>query len=143
MDRVTALKKAGKEVQSLHGMFSVPQGTRDWSLLRASAESVNKYVANFEKQGWTLESKPQVKKVKDQEPLYQPVPMASGKGFMFKPVGTGMPIDHPWRKSGTDQYTVEAWWSRDPIQFKLEIPDDTFTRLVKSGKLPTGVKLAE
>ena len=138
------LRQAGREVRSHRGTFGVPRGTKDLDLIVASDKAVKKYVERFEKQGWKLEDRPRVKLVPTiEEEEYHPIPAEDSMVVMWVPKRQpGMRSDHPWYVPDQDQYQVNAWFSRKPVTYQIQMSDDKYRRMLAQGSLP-GLKVVE
>lgn len=144
VQRLHALRAAGQTVMVKTGGFRVPRGAKQgWTLVRTTEEAVKKFIAKFEREGWTLESRPRVKLMNRWEGGLKPVLDTKGTTTLWIPEGTGIPEDHPWYVPDRDLYVVAAWFSRPPREARFWIPDDVYRRLDRAGKLPAGLKLAD
>lgn len=109
-------------------------------------KQVKKYAEHFGKEGWALQSKPQVRKVQYSSGEMKPVLDREGKALLYMPADTKMREDHPWYMGKeADQYEVTAWFSQPPLKAPIvfELSDHRLGRLLESGKLPPSVRLAE
>lgn len=129
------------------GSFSVPKGAKGHPLERAVYQACKKFGEVLLKQGWALMGEPKVTKIKVSDTgrfipkLSQSRSNTGADINLWVPQGTPgvMRTDHPWYKSGTDQYDV-AWMVKKRSQpVKLMVPDS----IVEKGLLPAGVKLVE
>ena len=147
MSILTELRRSNQTVLLKRGCFYVPEGKEetDWFWFKAAAaQRVQKYIEHFESEGWTLRSRPVVKRVKLSEEDRKRVTLDSkGNVAMRLPADKGLRKDHPWYKPGADMYEVRAWFSKPNQPTVFELSDKHVSRLIQSGRLPTGITLAE
>lgn len=147
MGILTALRRADHTVLVKRGVFYVPEGRElanfTW-FSSVAARAVRKYLDRFESEGWVLRSEPHVKKVKLADESKKRVTLDKAGTAVLRMAGdTGMRRDHPWYKPGADMYEVTAWFSKPNVKQVFELSDKHVDRLIKSGRMPTGLKLAD
>lgn len=132
-------------IHAKHGLFDVPCGTDPHTLqfLSFAEACVKKFISHYEKDGWVLVSKPKVRPVKKWTDEYAPIRSQDGKATIWIPTSTGMREDHPFYKPGTDQYTISAYFKRNPRPATFDIPQDVIQRLQEKGKWPKGLTVKE
>ena len=147
MSLLTELRRADQTVMVKHGAFYVVVGMEehDWFGFKAIAsKKVVAYTEHFESMGWVLRSQPVVKRAKmAQEDARRVALDSKGDVALRFPIDRGLRKDHPWYKPGADMYEVTAWFSKPNRKEVFELPDRVLNRLIQSGKLPTGITLAE
>ena len=147
MSILTELRRFNQTVLVKRGCFYIPEGKEeaDWFWFKTVAtQRVQKYIEHFESEGWTLRSQPVVKRVKLSAEDRKRVTLDSrGDVALRFPADRRLRKDHPWYKPGSDMYEVQAWFSKPNKPTVFELSDKHVSRLIQSGRLPTGLKLAE
>lgn len=146
MGVLSELRRSNQTTLIKRGCFYVVEGYEetDWfGFKAAAAQRVQKYIEHFESEGWTLRSQPVVKRVRLSTEDKRVVLDSKGDVAMRFPADKGLRKDHPWYKPGADMYEVRAWFSKPNQKTVFELSDKHLDRLIKSGRLPTGIALAE
>lgn len=128
-------------VRVLRGIMEVVRGTEGLKLLSLLDAGTKQFIQHYEKQGWTLCSRPVARKVKPWDEQYRPV--NDGKVTMWLPTSTGMREDDPAYVPDADQYEVAARFSRPERGARFDLSDELYIRLKEKGKLPKSLKLAD
>ena len=139
--------RQGSTVLQKRGGFYVPEGLEERDFLRfksVAAAHVAMYIKHFEGLGWKLETTPVARKARMADESKKHVVLdKAGTVVLRCPADKGLRKDHPWYKPGADLYEVVAWFSKRNQKVTFELSDKHVTRLLESGRMPTGLVLAE
>lgn len=120
------------------GTFKVPQGTLGDPLERAVTQAIKKFGEKLIKEGWRIQSRPQVRLVPvSNQSTFREV--RAGDLPILLPTSASFSPDHPWYTPGEDMYEVVFRVSRPPRKATIFLPDDFIHRR----GVPKGFRLTE
>jgi len=120
-------------------MFIVRPDLKGLTLYSQSYEQLKKFVAHYEKLGWTLQTAPCFQKVPDYGVSYKPAGSDGEVALWVPDTIEGLAPDHPWKVEDGDQYNCWAWFTIKPKKTKAWIPDE----YIEKHGLPKGFTLGE